>query len=211
MDVRTIRDRIVDLSHHGIGNDFDINAKALGWLNSAYHELMDELVPYLPVSLQRREDVATDVNGAATLANGIYRLVRVVERGQGITLPTATLAEVLDAEVAGISGAPQRCYADGAAVKVFPPAAVDLTVLYVPRVSDLAEDDPESAVLVPPSLHSVLVWGGLTWSALFDRGFLSQSELLIYQQQWQAGKSSVKLSLLGNGPGTLRVQPFGLV
>ncbi|MCP5405784.1 MAG: hypothetical protein H6922_06150 [Pseudomonadaceae bacterium] len=179
-------------------------------MNSAYAELMDEVVPFLPQALQVREDVVTDGAGEALLAAPVYKLVRAVERGHKQVLAQATMAELLDAEVAGVTGAPAKCFVQGDKLKVFPAAAVEVSVLYVPQVTPLMEDDVEEAVLLPASLHQVLVWGGLVWSALYDRGFLSQSELVMYQRQWQAGKEQVKLAMFGSGGG-VRTVPYKTV
>lgn len=210
MDVRTIRDRIVELSHHGIGNDVDVKAQALAWLNSAYFELMDEMVPFLPDVLQLREDVVCDGQGQTTLQRDVYKLVKVVDVDGSRALPQATVADVLELDVQGVQGDPVRCSVAGNVLRVHPAKAASLAVVYVPQVAALAEDDVESAVLLPVSLHQVLVWGGLVWSALFDRGFMSQSELVLYQRQWQAGKEQVKLAMFGGG-APVRVKPFRLV
>ena len=50
MNVNEIRDRIVELSHQTAG-DGEVQAKALGWLNAAYHELMDEIVAFMLASV----------------------------------------------------------------------------------------------------------------------------------------------------------------
>lgn len=210
MDVVTLRDRIVELSHHGVGNDLDVNTKALGWLNSAYHELMESIVPLAPGYLQVREDVTTGTDGAGILSGEVGKLVQAVERGGKRVLTLVSPAELLAAEVDGLVGSPTLCSVSGDVLQVYPPAAVDVSVVFVPLVQDLLEGGSEASILIPPSLHGALVWGGLVWSALFDRGFMSQSELLMYQRQWEAGKEQVRLSLLG-GLSPVRVKPFGWV
>lgn len=210
MNVRGIRDRIVELSQHGVGNDVDVNTKALAWLNSAYHEVMDEIVPLAPSALQVRSDVVVGVDGAGVLAGPVHKLVQVVERTRNTVLRVVTPAELLEAEVGGMQGSPSMCSVSGNVLQVYPAAAGTVSVVYIPRVVDLVEAGAEGSILLPPSLHNVLVWGGLVWSALFDRGFMSQSELLMYQRQWVSGKEQVRLSLLG-GLAPVRVKPFGWV
>ena len=158
MDVNGIRDRIVELSHHGIGNDVDVNGKALGWLNSAYHEVMDEIVPLAPAALQVREDVVTGSDGAGVLTAPVHRVGQAVERGRKRVLEVGSPVELLAAEIAGESGSPSKVSVSGAVLQVFPAAAVEVSVVYVPRVLDLAEGGSEASILLPSSLHGVLVW-----------------------------------------------------
>lgn len=210
MDVTTIRDRIVELSHHGIGNDVDVKAQAMAWLNSAYMELMDEVVPFMPDALQMREDVVCDVEGRANLQRAVYKPVRVVDVTRKLALRVVTAAQLLDMQMSGRPVA-DCCRIEGRDISVYPAAeGTRLAVLYVPQVAPLAEGDLEAAVLLPASLHQVLVWGGLVWSALFERGFMSQSEMMMYQRQWQSGKEQVKLAMFGTG-AAIRVRGFDMV
>lgn len=209
MDVAAVRGRIVELSHHGLGNDEEIEAKALAWLNSAYHDVMSEVIGHKPARLQVREDVTTDSGGVAAVAQEIGTLLKVVDRSSNVVLAHVTPEELLDAEVAGsTSGPPKRCYFSGDEVVVHPARVTNVSVLYIPRVVDLEEEGTEASILVPPEHHHVLVWGGLVWSALFERGFLSGSELALYQRQWEAGKAAIKLAMAGQA---LRTKPFGWV
>lgn len=212
MDVNAIRDRILELSHSSAGVDADLQGKALGWVNSAYHEVMDEVLPYLPQALQVQEVVTSNTSGVATVSKGVYRLIRVVDAASGRTLLATTPLEILDLDPAGTAtGDPVRGYAKDNTIVVHPAKAVELKVLYVPVVTDLSAGGTETEVLLPRAFHHALVWGGLVWSALFERGFFSQSELVMYQRQWLAAKEGIKLSLLGNTAETLRVRPFNWV
>ena len=212
MRVSEIRDRIVELSHHGAGVDGEMNRRAMGWLNSAYHEILDELLPHAPAALARTETVTSDTVGRAVLTQGVYRLLQVADRQNGRVLALTNAAAALAADPAGTAeGEPKMVYADGAAVVLQPKAPVQLVVRYVPQPADLQEGDAESAILLPVSQHSGLVWGGLVWCALFERGFVGAGELGLYQARWQQAKESAKLALVGvNGEG-LRVQPFTMV
>jgi len=209
MNVNDIRDRIVELSHQSAG-DGEVQAKALGWLNAAYHELMDEVVAYLPPSLQRQENGVTAADGGMVLDEAPYRVLRVVDTGQGRVLDVVTPAMLMDIDPAGgATGAPRRCVVTGEGVRVHPAGAgVALAVLYVPVVADLTEGGVEDSIVLPPAYHYALVWGGLVWSALFERGFETQGELAIYQRQWADAKQRVKLGLMHGSVAGLKVQPF---
>lgn len=208
MNVNDIRDRIVELSHQ-TGNDGEVQAKVLGWLNAAYHELLDEIAAIMPAGGQILESVVTDSGGGVVLASAARKVLRVVDETNGTVLGVTTVQGALSEGVAGSS--PALCVVNGAALTVYPAAAVTLSVLYVPLAADLAEDGEESSILLPRNHHFALVWGGLVWSALFERGFASQAELQLYQRKWDDAKQRVKLSLAGNTGETLRVKPYNLI
>lgn len=203
MNVNQIRDRIVELSHQSTA-DGEVQAKALGWLNAAYHELMDDILPFAPAALQVQEVVAVGADGQGATALPPYRILAVVDTATGSPLRVATPAEALAADPAGTLGGTYRLYVPTAAgVRLVPAGEGAVTVLYVPQVADLAENGAEDAVLLPRAHHMALVWGGLVWSSLFERGFGTQGELAMFQAQWQRAKEGVKLALAGNA--TLRV------
>ncbi len=208
MNVNEIRDRIVELSHQSAG-DGEVQAKALGWLNAAYHELMDEVVAYLPPALQVRESVAANSHGDVALAAAPYRVMKVAD-GQGRMLKGVTLAELMDLEAMGSTTACYVVTASGVRIHTAKDGDV-FSVLYVPLVMDLVEGGAEASLFLPRVHHSALVWGGLVWSALFERGFNSSVELNAYQRQWVEAKHRVKLGLLLNLAGGLRVKPFDVV
>lgn len=212
MNVNDIRDRIVELSHQTAG-DGEVQAKALGWLNAAYHELMDEVVVYLPPSLQVREQVVTGPIGEVVLGQAPYRILKVMDAGQGRALRPVTPGELVEFDPAGtMQGDPVRYVPTGTGVLVHPAReGVKLAVLYVPVVQDLVEGGAEASIFLPKALHHALVWGGLVWSSLFERGFGSSAEIGVYQRQWLEAKQRVKLGLLHNLTGTLRVAPFDIV
>lgn len=211
MNVNEIRDRIMELSHQS-GGDEEMRNKALGWLNAAYHELMDEVVAYLPSSLQRVEEVAASAEGKAVLSTLPYRVLKVVNRDAGTSLEMVGKSVVLEVDPSGTAtGLPLRCVWNGAEVQVHPATAARLAVLFVPAVADLQAGGEEDSLLLPRAHHSALVWGGMVWSSLFERGFSSQGELLIYQRNWAEAKERVKLSLLVTGNSVPRVTPYELV
>lgn len=208
MNVNDIRDRIVELSHQTSG-DGEVQTKVLGWLNAAYHELLDEVASIMPAAVQLQEEIVTGSDGVGLLASPIRKVIRVMDLTDGLVLEVTTPAAAMDA--LGGSGAPRLCVAAGQGLTVYPAAAVTLRVLYVPLAADLAENGAEDSILLPRNHHFALVWGGLVWSALFERGFASQAELQLYQRKWDDAKQRVKLSLAGNTGETLRVKPFSLV
>ena len=210
MNVNEIRDRIVELSHQTAG-DGEVQAKALGWLNAAYHELMDEIVAYVPPWVQVRLDSTTNAAGELSLGAGAYRVLKVVDTAAGRELKAVTPGDVMERELAGYGEGVQNYERTAAGVRVRPiKAAVPLAVLYVPLVQDVVEGGAEASILLPREHHYALVWGGLVWSALFERGFGGSAEVQVFQRQWLEAKSRVKAGLLHHVPN-LRVKPFDVV
>ena len=73
----------------------------------------------------------------------------------------------------------------------------------------MAEDGAEASILLPPAFHDALVWGGLVWSALYERGLGSSAELQLFMRQWAEAKARLKLHLLSLAGLPLRVAPAG--
>lgn len=204
MQVNTIRDRIVELSHQS-GADGEVKGKALNWLNAAYLEVLNELLLLAPQSLQRTESVATNAQGQASLNGAPQALVRVIW-GE-VPLAIVTPLALLEADPLGTTqGTPVLACITATGVQVQPRAAGSATVVYTPRPVALAEDGPESSIMLPPAFHDALIWGGLVWSALFERGLGSAAELQLFSRQWAEAKARLKLHLLGQAGVPLRVQ-----
>jgi hypothetical protein len=205
MQVNTIRDRIVELSHQS-GADGEVKGKALNWLNAAYLEVLNELLLLAPQSLQRTESVSTNAQGQATLSGAPQALVRAIW-GE-VPLAIVTPLVLLEADPLGATqGTPVLACLTNTGIQVQPRAAGSAVVVYTPRPTALAEDGPESSILLPPAFHDTLIWGGLVWSALFERGLSSASELQLFSRQWAEAKARLKLHLLGQAGVPLRVQP----
>ena len=204
MRVNDLRDRIVELSHQS-GADGDLRQKALGWLNAAYLELMNELLALAPQTLQRIESVTTDSQGQAALSLPPSALVRVLW-GE-VPLPILTPLAVLEADpLQTANGEPEVACATATGVQIQPRKAGALKVVYTPQPQALAEDGSETSILLPAHYHDALIWGGLVWSALFERGLSSGTELALFTRQWAEAKSRLKLALLGQAGAALRVQ-----
>lgn len=205
MQVNTIRDRIVELSHQS-GADGEVRSKALNWLNAAYFEVLNELLLLAPQSLQRTESVTTGSNGQAMLATPPHALVRVLW-GQ-VPLAVVSPLAVLEADPATTAtGTPVLACATATGLQVQPRQAGNATAVYTPKPTPLAEDGTEASILLPPTFHDALVWGGLVWSALFERGLGSSAELQLFTRQWAEAKARLKLHLLNQAGVPLRVAP----
>ncbi len=212
MDVNALRDRILELSHDEATPDTGLQGKALRWLNSAYHEALDELQPYLSRQLQTSATVTTDAQGLATLPTGVQRLVRVVDATNNRMLQESDEANVRDDDpTLEATGAPQVCWVSGDQLTVYPATSVELTVIYLPVVADLLADGTEASIKLPVAYHNGLVWGALVWGSVYERGFFNQGELVLFQNKWDDAKRSMRLSLAARPSEVRRVQPYQLV
>jgi hypothetical protein len=204
MRVNDLRDRIVDLSHQS-GADGEVRAKALGWLNAAYLELMNDLLALAPQALQRTESVITDAQGQAALATPPSALVRVLW-GE-VPLPIVSPLALLEADPLKVGmGDPALACATATGLQVQPRKAGSAVVVYTPQPLALNEDGAEETLLLPAQYHDALIWGGLVWSALFERGLASAAELNLFSRQWAEAKARVKLAMLTQAGAALRVQ-----
>ncbi len=207
MQVNTIRDRIVELAHQS-GADGEVKSKALNWLNAAYFEAVNELLLLAPQSLQRTESITTNAQGQAALLLPPHALVRVL--WGNVPLAIVTPLSLLEADpLATAQGSPVLACLTSNGVQVQPRMAGSATVVYTPRPVALAEDGLEATILLPPTFHDALIWGGLVWSALYERGLTSSTELQLFARQWAEAKARMKLHLLGQAGVALRVQPAG--
>lgn len=200
MNVNQLRDRILTLAHDEASPDTTMKQNALEWLNQAYHELIDEVLPYLTRYLQQEETVTTDSNGQASLSQDVYRIVQLVDTSNSKSLIEKRKSDILtfDADLSQ-TGQPLRYWVAGDTVTVHPKMVVNLTVVYLPLVSDLVEDGAESTILLPKSFHHGLIWGGLVWASTYERGFSAQGDLVLFQRKWEEFKQQMKLSLNSAG------------
>jgi hypothetical protein len=204
MQVNTIRDRVVELAHQS-GADGEVKAKALNWVNAAYMELMNELLALAPQSLQRTETLSTDSSGVAILSAPPAALVRVLW-GQS-ALNVVTPLAVLEADPSQTAlGEPVMACPTATGVQVQPRKAGSVQVVYLPTPLPLAEDGPASSILLAPRYHDALIWGGLMWSALFERGLSSVTELNMFSRQWAEAKARIRLGMLSQSGMDLRVR-----
>lgn len=212
MNVVEIRDRILELSHDEAAPDTDLNRKSLRWLNSAYHELIDELRPFLRRYLQTEETVTTDENGQATLSSDVYRIIRVVDETHSRVLKERAYEDILDiSPLTDAEGSAEYFWMQGSTLTLQPKGQATLKVVYLPEISDLLETDNESQILIPAQFHHALVWGGLVWSSVYERGFATQADLVLFQRKWDEAKQNVKLSLTARPSGSLRTAPFNFI
>ena len=208
MNVSEIRDRVLEISHDEATPDTNLKTKAMQWVNSAYHELVDECMPYLGRYIETTETINI-VNGEGQASGDVYRVIKAVDESNGNVLSETSYSKILAIDpLMETKGKPTDFWLDGNYIKLHPIADISLKLLYTPTVTDLVEIGDESSILLPRQFHYALIWGGLVWSAIYERGFATKSDIAMFQKKWEEAKRSVKLSLINTPENELRVKPF---
>jgi hypothetical protein len=168
-------------------------------------EVMNELLALAPQSLQRTERLTTDAAGHVALEAPPSALVRVLVGER--SLPIVTPLAILEADPAQTrEGEPAQACASSTGLQLYPRKATEVVVVSIPTPRALAEDGMESTILLPPRYHDALIWGGLMWSALFERGLSSMSEINLFSRQWADAKARIRLGMLGQSGQVFRVR-----
>lgn len=212
MQVNELRSRIIDISHNESAPDTDLQTKALQWLNAAYHEIMNELSPFMPRYLEESVTLSTDADGAVALPTNVERIMRVIAPHTNSVLQETIQSTVWDIDpVLEQSGTPQRFYVQNSQLFIHPKAQTDIKVLYIKKINDLELNGTEESVLLPAHFHYALVWGALVWGTTYERGFSSQADLSLFQVKWEEAKRKIKLALISRPSAPLRTAPYKLV
>ena len=198
MNVSELLERILEISHNEVAPDTGLKQKALRWLNSAYHEILDELQPFLSRYMNKTSTVNV-ADGRGAMPANLYRLLKVEFDGK-------TLKQI-ESQPDLTGQTPQVFMLSGDVIQIFPSVeSCVLTLTYTATQDDLTEETQGSDILLPSSLHHHLVWGALIWGSVYERGFSTQSELALFQQKWDEAKRSAKLSLANQPTKPLRVE-----
>jgi len=184
MNVNEILARVVSISHAEDGADSGLREKALGWVNSAYSELLDEVLPYILDDVAVAVDATYDADGVVQLPDNCRRVVEVFEAGRA--LPRLRRMEF----EAGDTG----YLVTGKTLIVTPDergGLGDLRLMYVPEFSEL-EADGEIEMLDAGHQHA-LIWGALVWGSTYERAFSAQGDLRLFQAKWEDAKQQIKV------------------
>tara|TARA_R110000868_G_scaffold189695_2_gene433121 strand:- start:166550 stop:167185 length:636 start_codon:yes stop_codon:yes gene_type:complete len=211
MNVNEIRDRILEISHDEVAPDTNLKIKSLNWLNSAYHEIIGVCMPFLERYIEAIHSVDI-MNGVGTLPTNTFRVLTVVDKNNGYELTLKTRSEIIKQDASlNNTGAATYYWVDGNDIHTYPLNNTSVNVSYLKHVEDLLDGGTELDILIPKQFHHGLVWGGLVWSSVFERGFSSQGDLKMFQEKWEDVKREVKLSLSSQSSSNLKVKSFDLV
>ncbi len=184
MNVNEILARVVNISHSEDGPDTGLRDKALGWVNSAYSELLDEILPYILDDIAVVVDATYDADGVVNLPADCRRVVEVFEAGRALSRLRRTEFE------AGDTG----YLVTGKTLIVTPDergGLGDLRLVYVAEFSEL-EADGDIEMLDAAHQHA-LIWGALVWGSTYERAFSAQGDLRLFQAKWEDAKQQIKL------------------
>lgn len=205
MNVNELRDRILEISHNEVAPDTNLQIKALAWLNSAYQELISDSLPYLTQFLETSSSAVLD-EGTGTLPDNLTRVLKVIDKNTNYVLKQISQAQAIE----NITGSPKYHWVEGINICTYPKSTGTLKIVYLKQVNDLEDGGLESEIFIPKQFHHGLVWGGLVWSSIFERGFSSQGDLKLFQLKWEDVKRELKLSLASQPTKNLRVKPYDL-
>lgn len=184
MNVNEILARVIEVSHGEDGADSGLRERALGWVNSAYGELMDEILPFVLEDVAVEVLVAYDANGVGTLPTNCRRVEAVFESGR--PLEKLCRAE-FDAGETGYLVTGGRLHVTPSELST----AGEVRVIYIPHFEELVADG-EVAVLASTQQHA-LIWGALVWGSAYERAFSAQGDLRLFQGKWDEAKRQIKL------------------
>lgn len=188
MNVNELLARVVSISHNEEGPETGLRDKALGWLNSAYAEMMDEILPFVLDDVAVRTVVSYDSDGMVILPNNCRRVVALFH--QACPLEKLNRLEFEAGE--------EGYFVTGGRVHITPGerhASSEVRLVYVPHFTEL-EADGEIEIL-PAGQQHALIWGALVWGSTYERAFSAQGDLRLFQAKWEAAKREVKLYYAG--------------
>lgn len=179
MTPATIVQRIIDLGLNESAPDTNLQAKALGWLNSAYQEAYGEAAKYALPILKQTVNV-TITNGAGTLAAPYRRIYNIVDTVTKRVLKPSDIGYVRSIDpMLERTGDPARYYFDGSetSIKTHPKNSTTVQLDVMPKAAELVIGDTEDAIKIPSEFHEMLVWASLVEGMTYERGF-GNNELL---------------------------------
>ena len=181
MDVSTIVQRVIDLGLNENAPDTNLQSKALGWLNSAYAEVYNLTATYAWPQLVQTVSSLTVTNGSATLPNAPRRIISIRDKTTNRVLKQSDYLsiQVNDPDLNN-TGNPSKFYIVGTTgLRCHPLSTTTVCYDYVPQPNTLAITDAESAILILPSHHSLLIWSSLVEGMTYERGFGNESLLQV--------------------------------
>lgn len=194
MKIKDLVDQIISYSHNEDTPDTDLSVKALTWLNSAYHELLQENLAFL------KHKMLTQTN--ANLVNGCFQLPEDFYLFEKIKLSNGQIISKENKDLYAIEGD-----------TVFLNNVTDQSVsfVYIPEFKQLGFDDSLSIMHISSNYVQSLIWGALVWSSIYERGIHTQSELSLFEAKWNQAKQNYKVTLATYSDQVLRTTPYRFI
>lgn len=211
MTVAQLINRIVGLSHNENAPDTKLQEKALGWLNSAYFELLTELQPFQLDARVNTLTLTTSTIGFGEILPRPQRILNVVDKTNNSVLTYLRTHEFLEQFPIPVDhGQPQYFRLNTHFIEVYPMDAIEVQVTYIPEPKTLHIDDIDTAIQLPSVYHQALIWGALTWGSIYERDFSAAADISLFQTKWEDAKRAAKLALIAKGGRAIRTAPANI-
>lgn len=194
MKIQDLVNEIISYSHNEDTPDTNLNAKALTWLNSAYHELLQENLAYLKYKMLKKVSINLKDN-EFELPEDFYLLEK-------IKLANGTIISKENKSFYSIES--NICMLEEQHNQT-----INLT--YIPEFSQLKLDDELRIMHISTNYVQSLIWGALVWSSIYERGLNTQTELAIFENKWNQAKQNYKITLATYSDHILRTQPYNFM
>ena len=191
MKIQDLVNQIISYSHDEDTPDTQLTAKALTWLNSAYHELLQENLVFLKTSMLKKASFNL-VDEQFELPDDFYLLEK-------IALTDKTLIGKEDKNKYSLELT--TCYLPNEKNQT-------VTLSYIPAFQQLTLDDSVNTMHISANYVQSLIWGALVWSSIYERGLNTQSELGLFEAKWSQAKQNYKVTLATYSDQTLRTKPY---
>lgn len=194
MKIKDLVDQIISYSHDEDTPDTDLTAKALTWLNSAYHELLQENLAFLKHRMLKQANIL--------LTDEFFELPDDFYLFEKIKLSNGQIISKEDKELYSI---------EGNLVFLKNQTNQNISFVYIPEFKELTLDDSLTVMHISSNYVQSLVWGALVWSSIYERGLHTQSELGLFEAKWNQAKQNYKVTLTAYSDQVLRTVPYQFI
>jgi hypothetical protein len=193
MKIKDLVDQIISYSHNEDTPDTDLSVKALTWLNSAYHELLQENLAFLKYKMIKQYHVE--------MTDGFFELPADFYLFEKIRLKNGNLISKEDKNLYSI---------EGNLIFIKDVKDTELDLVYIPQFEQLKLDDSLSIMHISANYVQSLIWGSLVWSSIYERGLNTNSELSLFEAKWNQAKQNYKVTLATYSDQILRTTPYSM-
>lgn len=180
MTPATLVQRIINLGLNEDAPDTGLQTKALGWLNSAYHEAYNTAASFATPYLAQSETI-TVTNGTGAFSTAPRRILFMRDTQSNRILKMSDYASIaINHPGLTTQGNPAKYYLTGATgFKTFPKNNTTVEVGFIPRSVDLTLTSTEADIKIPPHHHDMLIWSALIEAMTYERGFGNEALLQV--------------------------------
>ena len=193
MKIKDLVDQIISYSHNEDTPDTDLSVKALTWLNSAYHELLQENLAFLKHKMIKQYHVV--------MTDGFFELPADFYLFEKIRFKNGNLISKEDKNLYSI---------EGNLIFIKDVNDIELDLVYIPQFEQLKLDDSLSVMHISANYMQSLIWGSLVWSSIYERGLNTNSELSLFEAKWNQAKQNYKVTLATYSDQILRTTPYSM-